>query len=144
MRLAIAICSIEAFSSRVLLALGRRRVREDPVGHVQDLVDGLGRERVGHLAEGAQAVLICLGFERIASQTRSAASSGVIVGNASYIFVGAIIGVRTSGMWIVVKVMPSPMTSEDDDARPRVERRLRGDVGAEARRVRLHADRARR
>ena len=36
----------------------------------------------------------------------------MIVGNASYIFVGAIIGVRTSGMWIVVNVMLSPMTSE--------------------------------
>ena len=36
----------------------------------------------------------------------------MIVGNESYIFVGAIIGVRTSGMWIVVKVMPWPMTSE--------------------------------
>src|SRR5258705_13036741 len=58
-------------------------------------------------------VLICLGLARIASQTRSAASSGVIVGNESYIFVGAIIGVRTSGMWIVVNVMPSPMTSEE-------------------------------
>ena len=56
--------------------------------------------------------MICLGLGRIASQTRSAASSGVSVGNESYIFVGAIIGVRTSGMWIVVKVMPSPMISE--------------------------------
>ena len=55
---------------------------------------------------------MCLGVARIASQIMSAASSGVIVGNASYIFVGAIIGVRTSGMWIVVKVTPSPMTSE--------------------------------
>ena len=26
--------------------------------------------------------------------------------------VGAIIGVRTRGMWMVVKVMPSPTTSE--------------------------------
>ena len=34
----------------------------------------------------------------IASQIMSAASSGVIVGKRSYIFVGAIIGVRTSGM----------------------------------------------
>ncbi len=42
----------------------------------------------------------------------SAASSGLIAGNASYIFVGAIIGVRTSGIWMVVKVMPSPTTSE--------------------------------
>src|SRR5882762_661334 len=58
-------------------------------------------------------VLICLGLERIASQTMSAASSGVIVGKESYIFVGAIIGVRTSGMWIVVKVTLSPMVSED-------------------------------
>src|SRR6202161_4930701 len=55
---------------------------------------------------------MCFGRERIASQIMSAASSGVIAGNASYIFVGAIIGVRTSGMWIVVNVTPSPTTSE--------------------------------
>src|SRR4051812_27681409 len=57
-------------------------------------------------------VLICLGLARIASATRSAASSGVMVGNESYIFVGAIIGVLTSGMWMVVKVTPSPIVSE--------------------------------
>ena len=57
-------------------------------------------------------VLICFGLARIASHTRSAASSGEIVGKLSYIFVGAIIGVRTSGMWIVVKVTLSPIVSE--------------------------------
>src|SRR5918912_1682467 len=57
-------------------------------------------------------VLICLGLARIASHTRSAASSGEMVGNESYIFVGAIIGVRTSGMWMVVNVTPSPIISE--------------------------------
>ena len=57
-------------------------------------------------------VPISLGRLRIASQIMSPASSGLIVGKASYIFVGAIIGVRTSGMWIVVKVTPSPITSE--------------------------------
>jgi hypothetical protein len=41
----------------------------------------------------------------------SAASSGVIVGKASYILVGAIIGVRTSGMWIVVMLTPSSTIS---------------------------------
>src|ERR1700750_1463369 len=71
----------------------------------------------GAIAERTSAnvpsfVLIVFGLARIASQTRSAASSGVIVGNESYIFVGAIIGVRTSGMWIVVKVTPSPIVSE--------------------------------
>ena len=55
--------------------------------------------------------MIVFGFVRIASQMRSAASSGVIVGNASYIFVGAIIGVRTSCMWIVVKWTLSPIVS---------------------------------
>ena len=75
-------------------------------------------------------VLICFGLARIASQIRSAASSGEIVGKQSYIFVGAIIGVRTSGMWIVVKVTLSPIVSELADARERVERRLGGDVGA--------------
>ena len=49
---------------------------------------------------------------RIASQIRSAASSGEIVGNESYIFVGAIMSVRTSGMWIVVNVTLSPIVSE--------------------------------
>ena len=57
-------------------------------------------------------VLICFGRARIASQIRSAASSGEIVGNESYIFVGAIIAVRTSGMWIVVNVTLSPIVSE--------------------------------
>jgi len=57
-------------------------------------------------------VLIRLGRARIASQIRSAASSGEIVGNESYIFVGAIIAVRTSGMWIVVNVTLSPIVSE--------------------------------
>jgi hypothetical protein len=57
-------------------------------------------------------VLIVLGLARIASQTMSAASSGVIVGNESYIFVGLIIGVLTSGMWIVVNVTLSPIVSE--------------------------------
>ena len=38
---------------------------------------------------------MCLGRLRNASQIMSAASSGVMAGNASYIFVGAIIGVRT-------------------------------------------------
>src|SRR3954447_11331449 len=55
---------------------------------------------------------MCLGLERSASQIIVAASSGAIAGNASYIFVGAIIGVRTSGMWIVVNVTPSPITSD--------------------------------
>src|SRR3982751_278496 len=49
----------------------------------------------------------------MASHTMSAASSGVIVGKESYIFVGAIIGVRTRGMWIVVKLMLSPTVSEE-------------------------------
>src|SRR3569832_1464855 len=42
----------------------------------------------------------------IASTIMSAASSGVSVGTDSYIFVGAIIGVFTSGMLTVVKLMP--------------------------------------
>ena len=48
----------------------------------------------------------------IASVIISPASSGVIVGKRSYIFVGAIIGVRTSGMWIVVMLTPSSTISE--------------------------------
>src|SRR4029079_16101951 len=48
----------------------------------------------------------------IASQIMSAASSGVMVGKRSYIFVGLIIGVRTSGLWIVVIATPSATISE--------------------------------
>ena len=48
----------------------------------------------------------------IASQIMSAALSGVIVGKRSYIFVGSIIGVRTSGMWMVVIATPSSTISE--------------------------------
>ena len=57
-------------------------------------------------------VAIRFGLWMIASQIMSAASSGVIVGKRSYIFVGAIIGVRTSGMLIVVMWTPSSMISE--------------------------------
>ena len=52
------------------------------------------------------------GWPTIAPAIISAASSGVIAGNMSYIRVGAIIGVRTSGMWIVVMWTPSSTTSE--------------------------------
>src|SRR3954453_19293387 len=41
----------------------------------------------------------------------AAAWAGLIVGNRSYIRVGAIIGVRTSGMWMLVKETPSPTSS---------------------------------
>ena len=37
----------------------------------------------------------------------------MIVGNRSYILVGAIIGVRTSGMWMLVNETPSPISSLD-------------------------------
>src|SRR5918996_3588568 len=60
-------------------------------------------------------VAIRFGLWMIASQIMSAASSGVIVGKRSYIFVGAIIGVRTSGMWIVVMWTLSSMISEAID-----------------------------
>src|SRR5688572_25020322 len=56
-------------------------------------------------------VVIRLGRSMIALTTRSAASSGVSVGTLSYILVGAIIGVFTSGMLIVVKAMPLPDSS---------------------------------
>ena len=52
------------------------------------------------------------GLWTIASTTRSAASSGDSVGTFSYILVGAIIGVRTSGMLIVVKWMPLSTNSD--------------------------------
>src|SRR4029079_19566029 len=48
----------------------------------------------------------------IRAQIMSGASSGVVVGKRSYIFVGLIIGVRTSGMWIVVIATPSSTISE--------------------------------
>ena len=75
-------------------------------------------------------MLICFGLARIASHTRSAASSGEIVGNESYIFVGAIIGVRTSGMWIVVKVTLSPIVSEETTRVNASSAALDADVGA--------------
>ena len=55
-------------------------------------------------------VAIRLGRSMIPFTTRSAASSGVSVGTLSYILVGAIIGVFTSGMLIVVKAMFLPRT----------------------------------
>src|SRR3546814_16812634 len=52
-----------------------------------------------------------VGRSMIALTSRSAASSGVSVGTLSYILVGAIIGVFTSGMLIVVKLMRLPESS---------------------------------
>ena len=51
------------------------------------------------------------GRRTIASTTSPAASSGESVGTFSYIFVGAIIGVRTSGMLMLVTWMPLSMNS---------------------------------
>ena len=85
-------------------------------------------------------VLICLGLDRIASQMRSAASS------------------RERGERVVDRrrcdhrraherhvdggeVTLSAMTSEDTTQRERIECSLGGDVGREARRIGLHADR---
>src|SRR3954468_1247335 len=56
-------------------------------------------------------VLISWGLSTSAVITLLAACPGVIAGNRSYIFVGAIIGVRTSGMWMLVNVTPSPTSS---------------------------------
>src|SRR5215212_5150103 len=84
----------------LLNAAGAGRVGEDLVGHVEDLVDRLGLQRVRDLAERpeAGAHVLGLGAERLADHVRR--------------LVGAIIGVLTSGMWMVVKVTPSPTTSE--------------------------------
>ena len=46
-----------------------------------------------------------------AASTISAASSEEMVGKFSYMPVGAIIGVRTSGMWMLVTAIPSSATS---------------------------------
>src|SRR5690606_35967870 len=51
------------------------------------------------------------GRSMMACTIRSAASSGLSVGTDSYILVGAIILVRTSGMLIVVKAMFLPENS---------------------------------
>src|SRR6195952_4747037 len=56
-------------------------------------------------------VLISCGRSTRAVITFSAAWPGLIVGNRSYILVGAIIGVRTNGMWMLVKETPSPTSS---------------------------------
>ena len=56
-------------------------------------------------------VLISCGLSTSAVITLLAAWAGLIAGNRSYILVGAIIGVRTSGMWMLVKVMPSLTSS---------------------------------
>src|SRR3954470_12424121 len=57
------------------------------------------------------SVLISCGLSTSAVTTLAAAWAGLIVGNRSYIFVGAIIGVRTSGMWMLVNETPSPTSS---------------------------------
>src|SRR5690242_11003220 len=62
-------------------------------------------------AKMPRRVAMRLGRSMIALTHRSAASSGVNVGTLSYILVGAIIGVFTSGMLIVVNAMPLPDNS---------------------------------
>src|SRR5690242_11918394 len=62
-------------------------------------------------AKMPRRVAMRLGRSMIALTQRSAASSVVSVGTLSYILVGAIIGVFTSGMLIVVKAMPLPDNS---------------------------------
>ena len=109
---------------------------------MQDLVDGLRGDRVGDLAEGAElgVDLLGLGPDRLADQ------------------VGGL--VRRDRRERVVDLRRRDHRRPDErhvdrregdvvadrlaehDARPGVERRLGGDVGAEARRVGLHADRA--
>jgi hypothetical protein len=59
----------------------------------------------------------------------------------SYVRVGAIIGVRTSGMLIVVKSMPLSRNSDAAQAANEIERGFGRDVGGKSRRVRQHADR---
>src|SRR5512142_427309 len=51
------------------------------------------------------------GRVKIAAPTISAASSVELVGKFLYMPVGAIIGVRTSGMWMLVMATPSSATS---------------------------------
>ena len=58
-------------------------------------------------------VLISWGLSTSALITLLAACAGVIAGNRSYILVGAIIGVRTSGMWMLVNETPSLISSLD-------------------------------
>ena len=57
-------------------------------------------------------VAIRCGLYITACFTITAASSGVMVGTLSYILVGAIIGVRTSGILMVVKLTPVSLNSE--------------------------------
>src|SRR4051794_28613099 len=56
-------------------------------------------------------VLISCGRSTRAVTTLLAAWPGEMAGKRSYIFVGAIIGVRTSGMWMLVNDTPSPTSS---------------------------------
>src|SRR3954451_19176613 len=58
-------------------------------------------------------VLISWGLSTSALITLLAACAGVIAGNRSYILVGAIIGVRTRGMWMLVNETPSLISSLD-------------------------------
>ena len=74
-------------------------------------VTPVGARPEGIVADpGSGLAAVSLGAVRLLALVRI--SSGEIVGKESYIFVGAIIAVRTSGMWMVVKVTLSPIVSE--------------------------------
>ena len=69
----------------------------------------------------------------------AAACSAVIGGTGLSLRDGAIIGVVTSGMWMLVNVMWSESVSVRHDVGERVERGLGGDVGAVLRTAGLYA-----
>ena len=71
----------------------------------------LGATACSTSAKVPRRVSIVFGRLTSASISIAPASSGLCVGNASYNVVGPIIGVRTSGMWMFVKVTPSPYVS---------------------------------
>ena len=76
-------CLRPSVEGDLVVTAGRLRVGEHPVGDVQDRVDDLGRDGVGHLPQRAEPRRTRFGRSASASTTMSAASSGVIVGNLS-------------------------------------------------------------
>ncbi len=105
-------CRSVCRSFLVYLTLCRRRIGEGLVHLVENSVLGVRCEQGSQITQVPSGTSMRLGRSISARITIAAAFSGLVIGPLLYSPVGAIIGVSTSGMWMVVKVIPSARVSE--------------------------------
>ena len=106
---------------------------------MQHAAGQLRREVMPTSASVPSGVSMRAGFSTRPRTTIAAACSAVIGGTGLSRRDGAIIGVFTSGMWMLVNVMWSDSVSVRHHVGERVERGLARQVGAVLRAARLHA-----